>query len=311
MGSILADTTTTSATPAATRTDISVSFEFFPPATPKAERTLSQAVTRVAALRPRFVSVTYGAGGSDREDRTGKAVKHILDHTDLAVAGHLNCVGATREQVDEVIRRYYAMGVRHIVALRGDPPDHTQRFTPHPGGYRNAQELVQGIRRIADFEVSVAAHPEVHPDAPSPQADLDNLRRKLDAGAARAITQFFFDVDVYFRFLDRAHATGITAPIIPGILPIANFTRVRQFAAVCGASLPRWLVQLFDGLDDDPGTRQMAAATVLAEQCRRLREQGVRDFHFYTLNRGDLTWYACHFLGIRPAQPDIARVAHG
>jgi methylenetetrahydrofolate reductase (NADPH) len=281
-------------------TPIDVSFEFSPPRTPEMEAALWQAIHRLAPLRPRFVSVTYGAGGSTR-DRTHATVKRILAETDLAPAAHLTCVGASRAEVDAVVWTYQNSGVRHIAALRGDPPDGRTRFTPHPDGYRNAEALVRGIRAIGDFEISVAAYPEVHPEAVSPQADLDNLKRKIDAGASRAITQFFFDPVVYLRFVDRARAAGITVPIVPGILPVTNFKRARDFAAKCGASVPRWLADLFAGLDDDPTTRNLVAAWVAAEQCRTLHDHGVHEFHFYTLNRAELTRSICHILGLRPA----------
>lgn len=286
---------------------ISVSFEFSPPRTPRMEDSLWQAIRTLEPLRPRFVSVTYGAGGSTR-DRTHATVKRILDETDLAPAAHLTCVGASRAEVDAVVRTYRDSGVRHIVALRGDPPDGHTRFTPQPDGYHNAEDLVRGIRKIGDFEISVAAYPEVHPQALSPRADLDNLKRKIDAGASRAITQFFFDPTVYLRFVDRARASGISVPIVPGILPVTNFERVLEFAAKCGASVPRWLAELFDGLDDDPTTRNLVAVWVAAEQCRTLQEHGVREFHFYTLNRAELTRSICHILGVRPAPPPGASI---
>ena len=263
------------------------------------EASLWRAIRSLAPLRPRFVSVTYGAGGGTRE-RTHATVQRILHETDLEPAAHLTCVEASRAEVNAVVQAYRAIGVRHIVALRGDPPEGSACFTPHPEGYRNAEELVRGIRTIADFEISVAAYPEVHPEALSPQADLDNLKRKLGAGASRAITQFFFDPEVYLRFVDRARAAGIGAPIVPGILPVTNFKRVREFARKCGASVPPWLAELFDGLDDDPTTRNLVAAWVAAEQCRKLQEHGVREFHFYTLNRAELTRSICHILGVRP-----------
>jgi methylenetetrahydrofolate reductase (NADPH) len=283
-------------------TPVSVTFEFFPPKTQQMEQNLWRAIEKLAPLQPRFVSVTYGAGGSTRE-RTHATVKRILQETDLTPAAHLTCVGASRAEVDQVARDYWDAGVRHIVALRGDPPEREQRFQPHPVGYANAAELVAGLRRLADFDITVAAYPEVHPEARSPQADLDNLKRKLDAGASRAITQFFFDADVYFRFVDRVRAAGISAPIIPGILPVTNFTRVKEFAAICGASVPDWVGGLFEGLDDDPEARQLVAATVAAEQCTELVQRGVRNLHFYTLNRAALTYAICHILGIRPAAP--------
>jgi len=293
-----------SATPI--KSDIHVSFEFFPPATEVMETTLWHAIERLGPLEPSFVSVTYGAGGTTRE-RTHATVKRILEETDITPAAHLTCVAATREDVDDVVRRYRAMGVRHIVALRGDPPSGAADYEPHPGGYRSALELVSGIRRIGDFEITVAAYPEVHPNAVSPTADIEFLKRKIDAGASRAITQFFFDVDVFLRFVDRARAAGIGVPIVPGILPVTNFRKVRQFAGACGASVPAWLADLFDGLDEDPETRRLVAASVAIDQCRKLQEHGVRDFHFYTLNRAELTRSICHVLGVR----DHRRLAAG
>lgn len=282
------------------KSGLSVSFEFFPPKTQTMEETLWRSIERLAPIEPRFVSVTYGAGGSTRE-RTHATVKRVLDETPLTPAAHLTCVDATRRQVDEVARRYHQAGVRHIVALRGDAPDNQSRFTPHPEGYRNAADLVAGLKRVADFELTVGAYPEVHPDARSADDDLDNLKAKLDAGASRAITQFFFDSDVYFRFLDRARAAGISAPIIPGILPVTNFAAVQRFSATCGATVPAWMAELFEGLDDSPDTRQLVAATVAAEQCLQLKQQGVTEFHFYTLNRAELTVAICHRLGLKGA----------
>ena len=277
---------------------LSVSFEFFPPKTAAMEKTLWASIERLAPIGPRFVSVTYGAGGGTRE-RTHATVKRMLDETPLTPAAHLTCVDATRRQVDAVARRYHDDGVRHIVALRGDPPDGKSCFTAHPDGYRNAAELVTGLKRVADFELTVGAYPEVHPDARSAQADLDNLKAKLDAGASRAITQFFFDSDVYFRFLDRARDAGISAPIIPGILPVTNFAAVQRFAAICGTTVPAWMSELFQDLDDSPDTRQLVAASVAAEQCLALARQGVTEFHFYTLNRAELTVAICHRLGLK------------
>ncbi len=280
------------------KSGLAVSFEFFPPKTPAMEKTLWRSIERLAPIAPRFVSVTYGAGGSTRE-RTHATVKRVLDESTLTPAAHLTCVAATREQVDAVARRYHDAGVRHIVALRGDSADGSAHFTAHPDGYENAAALVAGLKRVADFELTVGAHPEVHPDARSAEDDLDNLKRKLDAGASRAITQFFFDSDVYFRFLDRARAAAISAPIIPGILPVTNFTAVQRFAASCGASVPRWMADLFEGLDDSPDTRQLVAASVAAEQCLQLKGHGVTEFHFYTLNRAELTVAICHRLGLK------------
>lgn len=278
---------------------VEVSFEFSPPKTPEMEASLWQTIRSLAPLRPRFVSVTYGAGGGTRE-RTHATVRRIMEETDLEPAAHVTCVAASRGEVDAVVRSYGGIGVRHIVALRGDPPEGSACFTPHPEGYRNAEELVRGIRALGDFEISVAAYPEVHPEAVSAQADLDNLKRKLDAGASRAITQFFFEPAVYLRFVDRVRATGVTAPIVPGILPVTNFKRVREFTRKCGASVPVWLAELFEGLDGEPTTRNLVAAWVAAEQCRKLQEYGVREFHFYTLNRAELTRSICHILGVRP-----------
>ncbi len=284
---------------------IKVSFEFFPPRSEKMERALWAAIERLAPLGPAFVSVTYGAGGSTR-DRTHNTVSRIIAETSLAAAAHLTCVAATRAEVDDVARRYWDAGIRHIVALRGDPPDDEAEYRPHRHGYEHAADLVGGLKRVADFEISVAAYPETHPDAASPQADLDNLKRKIDAGASRAITQYFFDVDVFFRFVDRARAAGITVPIVPGILPVTNFAQLIRFSAMCGASVPPWMGDLFETLDDDPETRKLVAATVAAEQCRRLREGGAEQFHFYTLNRADLTYAISHILGLRPVAAGAA-----
>lgn len=285
---------------AAPKTPLAVSFEFFPPRTEKMQESLWECVQRLAPLAPQFVSVTYGAGGGTRE-RTHDTVVRIARETNLKSAAHLTCVGASRGEVDEVARRYWDEGIRHIVALRGDPPEgqHGQ-YQPHPQGYAFAADLVAGLKKVADFEISVAAYPETHPEALSAQADLDNLKRKIDAGASRAITQYFFDVDVYFRFRDRAAAAGITVPIVPGILPVTNFSQVTKFSAACGAGVPVWMADLFTGLDDDPETRRLVAATVAAEQCRALVAGGVDDLHFYTLNRADLTFAICHILGVRP-----------
>jgi methylenetetrahydrofolate reductase (NADPH) len=287
-----------------------VSFEFFPPKTEKMENDLWHAIQRLAPLGPRFVSVTYGAGGSTR-DRTHGTVVRIMRETALEAAAHLTCVAASRDDVDEVARHYWDAGVRHVVALRGDPLDGVGKFVPHPDGYRNAAELVAGLKRIADFEISVAAYPETHPDAFNAAADIDNLKRKIEFGASRAITQYFFDVDTYFRFVDRVRARGITVPIVPGILPVTNFAQVVRFSARCGASVPRWMAALFEGLDEDPDTRRLVAATVAAEQCRRLRANGVEEFHFYTLNRADLVYAICHILGLRPVAAEPVAAAAG
>jgi methylenetetrahydrofolate reductase (NADPH) len=280
--------------------DLHVSFEFFPPKTPQMQEKLWAAIEKLAPLSPDFVSVTYGAGGTTRE-RTHETVARIVRETTLRVAAHLTCVAAARQEVDEVLRAYWAAGVRHIVALRGDPPGGPgSRFEPHPEGYANAAELAAGARALAPFEVSVGCYPEKHPDSPSFNADIDMLKRKIDSGATRAITQFFFDNSVYFRFLDRVRAAGVTIPIAPGVMPVTNFAGVRKMADVCGATIPGRLVKLFENLDGDPATRQLIAATVAAEQCLGLAEQGVKHFHFYTLNRDDLTYALCLMLGVRP-----------
>jgi methylenetetrahydrofolate reductase (NADPH) len=278
---------------------MSVSFEFFPPKTEEMEAALWEAIGRLAPLSPAFVSVTYGAGGSTRE-RTHNTVRRIIAETSLAPAAHLTCVAAGRDEIDGVVRAYVAAGVRHIVALRGDPPGGlTERYAPHPEGYVNAADLVAGIRRIADIEVSVAAYPEKHPDSASVDADIDNLQAKVDAGASRAITQFFFDNDLYFRFLDRVRARGITIPVVPGILPVQNFKQTRVFAERCGAAIPASLADRFTGLDDDAPTRRLIAAAVAVEQVMDLVDRGVTDFHFYTMNRADLVFAICHLLGVR------------
>ncbi|HRQ80060.1 MAG TPA: methylenetetrahydrofolate reductase [Azospirillaceae bacterium] len=280
----------------------SVSFEFFPPKTEKMEQSLWQAVTRLAPLKPAFVSVTYGAGGSTRE-RTHATVRRIQNETGIPAAAHLTCVGASRDEIDAVARHYWEAGIRHIVALRGDPPESAGgvagKYEPHPQGYAYAVDLVAGLKRVADFEISVAAYPEIHPEALSADADLDNLKRKVDAGATRAISQFFFDNGAFLRFRDRCAAAGINAPIVPGILPITNFARAVEFADRCGAAVPVDVADAFDGLDRDPETRQLIAAHVAVEQCRALLAEGVADFHFYTLNRADLTVAICHLLGVR------------
>ncbi len=279
--------------------DIAVSFEFFPPKTEKMEQTLWESVQTLAPLGPRFVSVTYGAGGSTRE-RTHNTVTRIARETPLNAAAHLTCVQATKGEIDEIARAYWEAGVRHIVALRGDPPVLGEPFEAHPEGYANAAELVAGLKNIAPFEISVAAYPECHPDSRNRAADLDNLWRKIDAGADRAITQFFFSPECFFRFRDQAAAMGIDAEIVPGILPVSNVAQTRKFAGACGAHIPDWMDRLFEGLDDLPAARQLVAATVAAELCGRLYAGGVRHFHFYTLNRAELSYAICHLLGLRP-----------
>ena len=288
--------------------DVRVSFEFFPPKTAEMEQALWEAIARLAPLNPNFVSVTYGAGGSTRE-RTHATVKRILAETMLTPAAHLTCVAATRTDVDAVIAAYAEAGVRHIVALRGDPTGGVgERYAPHPGGYRNAAELVAGIKRIAPVEVSVSAYPEKHPDSPTVAVVIDMLKAKVDAGATRAITQFFFENALYFRYLDRARASGIDIPIVPGILPVQNFKQTKNFAVRCGTSVPAWLAERFDGLDDDPATRKLIAAAVAAEQVLDLVDHGVTDFHFYTMNRADLVFAICHLLGVRAnITPGVAR----
>lgn len=278
---------------------LSVSFEFFPPKTEAMEKNLWHAMERLSPLRPSFVSVTYGAGGSTRQ-RTHDTVTRIQNEGGLPCAAHLTCVGASRDEVNQIAQNYWNAGVRHLVALRGDPPEGQVEFQKHPDGYYNAAELVSGLLQLANFDISVAAYPEMHPDSPSSQADLDNLKRKIDAGANRAITQFFFDADTYLRFLERARAAGVWVPIVPGILPVSNFVQAARIAKSCGTVMPAWMAHLFEGLDDDIETRRMVAVTVAAEQCRKLRTAGVTDFHFYTLNRADLTYAICHILGFRP-----------
>lgn len=290
----------------ASRARIGVSFEFFPPKTEEMERTLWESIERLAPLCPSFVSVTYGAGGSTRE-RTHATVRRILAETSLTPAAHLTCVAATRAEIDAVIRAYYVAGVRHIVALRGDPVEGAGApYRPHPGGYVNAADLVAGIKRIGDFEVTVSAYPEKHPESPTVEADIDMLKAKVDAGATRAITQFFFENDLYFRYLDRVRAHGIDIPIVPGILPVQNFKQTKVFAARAGASVPTWLAERFEGLDEDVATRKLIAAAVAAEQVLDLVDRGVTEFHFYTMNRADLVYAICHLLGIRPARKEAA-----
>ena len=280
------------------RGDIRVSFEFFPPKTEKMEQTLWESIKTLEPLQPRFVSVTYGAGGSTRE-RTHATVERILKETALTPAAHLTCVGASRDEIDAIARDYWQVGVRNIVALRGDPSEPGSQYQPHPEGYANAAELVAGLKAIAPFDISVAAYPEIHPDSADRGFDLDNLKRKCEAGATRAITQFFFSPDCFFRFRDEAAAAGIDVEIVPGILPVSNVATTRRFAQTCGAGIPQWLDELFEGLDDLPAARQLIAATVAAELCGQLYAGGVRHFHFYTLNRAELSYAICHLLGAR------------
>jgi methylenetetrahydrofolate reductase (NADPH) len=288
---------------------IRVSFEFFPPGDEAMAATLWRSIERLAPLAPAFVSVTYGADGSTRE-RTHDVVARIQRETPLTGAPHLTCIGAAREEILDIARGYWDEGIRHLVALRGDPPNRVARYQPHPGGFGYAAELVAGLRAVAPFEISVAAYPEVHPEARSADADLGNLQRKIDAGASRAITQFCFDTGIFLRFRDRCAAAGITAPIVPGILPITRFPQVLRFAERCGTSIPPWLHERFAGLDADEETRRLLAASVAIEQVELLKRHGVRDFHFYTLNRAALTYAICHALGLRPA-PQAAGAAAG
>jgi len=281
--------------------DIDVSFEFFPPKTEKMEETLWESIEALAPLSPRFVSVTYGAGGSTRE-RTHNTVARIVRETAIPAAAHLTCVDATREEIDRIADDYWNVGVRHIVALRGDPPRAGEKYCTHPGGYENAAALVEGLRKLHPFDISVAAYPECHPDSPHAAADLDNLKRKIDAGATRAITQFFFEPDTFFRFRDDATKAGIDAEIVPGIMPVMNYANVVRMSGMCGTDVPGWMERLFEGLDDRPGARQLVAATLAAELCRRLYAGGIRQFHFYTLNRAELAYAICHLLGVRPKE---------
>lgn len=280
---------------------VRVSFEFFPPKTDKAEESLWEAVRRLEPLNPAFVSVTYGAGGSTRE-RTHRTVQRMLTETTLKPAAHLTCVEASRAEVDEVIESYKAIGVNHIVALRGDPPGASGiggAYRPRADGYANATELTAAIGRVGGFDVTVGAYPERHPESPSIEHDIDVLKAKVDAGATRAISQFFFDIDAFLRYRDRIRAAGIDIPLLPGIMPVSNFNGLVRMSAACGASIPAWLAAHFDGLDDDPETRKLLAASVAAETCARLQEEGFSDFHFYTLNRADLVYAICRVLGVR------------
>ncbi|MGE3141901.1 MAG: methylenetetrahydrofolate reductase [NAD(P)H] [Hyphomonadaceae bacterium] len=276
-----------------------LSFEFFPPKSAALEEKLWAAIRRLERLDPAFVSVTYGAGGSTR-DRTHRTVARIVNETKLKPAAHITCVDAARAEVDEVLAGYWAAGVRHIVALRGDPPAGAgARYAPHAQGYAYAADLVAGAQKIAPFEISVACYPERHPDSAGWQDEIDNFKRKLDAGATRGVTQFFFDADIFLRFRDRLAAAGVSAPVVPGVMPVTNFAGVKKMAAMCGASIPDWFARVFDGLDDDAETRQLVSAATAAELCARLAGEGVRDFHFYTLNRADLVIAICRMLGVK------------
>ncbi|MCI5044118.1 MAG: methylenetetrahydrofolate reductase [NAD(P)H] [Aquisalinus sp.] len=281
---------------------LKVSFEFFPPKSEKMQAQLWNAVERLAPLNPDFVSVTYGAGGSTRE-RTHDTVRRIINNTTLHTAAHLTCVEATRDEVNSVLEEYWAAGVRHIVALRGDPPDGVGgKFVQTENGYRNAADLAKGARGLHDFEVTVGCYPEKHPESPDFQLDIELLKQKVDAGATRAITQFFYDNEVYFRFLEKVRAAGINIPVVPGIMPVLNFASLQKMARMCGTTIPAKLLRMFENLDDDPDTRQMVAATIAAEQCLDLADQGISHFHFYTLNRAEMSFALCHMLGVRPAK---------
>lgn len=287
-----------------------VSFEFFPPSTPKMEETLWNSIQRLAPLNPRFVSVTYGADGSTR-DRTHRIVHRIIEETGLRAAPHLTCVGASKTEVQEIAQKYWDEGIRDIVALRGDPPEGVGTYVPHADGYAFGVDLVAGLREVADFEISVAAYPESHPEAPNPAFDLLNLQRKIDAGATRAITQFFFDTDRFLRFRDNCADLGITESIVPGILPINKFPQLLRFANMCGAKVPQWLHERFEGLDDDEETRRMISANVTIEMVHKMQAEGINEFHFYTLNRAELTYAICHALGVRPKEKTNGVVANG
>lgn len=283
-----------------------VSFEFFPPKTEDMETRLWESIRRLAPLGPAFVSVTYGAGGSTRE-RTHRTVKRIVDETSLLPAAHLTCVSATKAEINDVIQSYWDAGVRHIVSLRGDPPEGIgERYTPHPGGYENAADLSAGIRAIGDFEISVGCYPEKHPESASLQADIDHLKRKIDNGATRAISQFFFDADVFLRYVDTVRAAGITIPIVPGIMLQPNFKGLKRMAKLCGASIPQRLDTVFDGMDEDEKTRELVTAHIAADLCRALKAGGVDQFHFYTLNRAELALATCALLGVKPEPAEAA-----
>ncbi|NDB66818.1 MAG: methylenetetrahydrofolate reductase [NAD(P)H] [Methylocystaceae bacterium] len=292
--------------PTASGKRFNISYEFFPPKTPEMETQLWETVNRLAALSPHFVSVTYGAGGTTRE-RTHHLVARIARETKMKPAAHLTCVSASREEINQIVHDYWDVGVRHIVALRGDPPTGVgEKFNAHPNGYKSSTDLVRGIRQLHDFEISVSTYPEGHPESASIMQDLDALEAKIDAGATRAITQFFFDNDIYFRFLDRARARGVKIPIVPGIMPIRNFKQVAGFAQKAGASVPLWVAERFEGLDDDPQTRALVAAATVVEQVMGLARSGVEEFHFYTNNRADMVFAICHLLGVRPAKEKVS-----
>jgi len=285
---------------------VDVSFEFFPPKSSQLEKSLWSSVERLAPLNPGFVSVTYGAGGSTRE-KTHKIVTRLQNKMGIPAAAHLTCVAASKAEVNRVAKRYWEAGIRHIVALRGDPPDGQGKYVAHPEGYNNASDLVRGLKQIGDFEISVAAHPEGHPEAKSIEADIENLKRKVDEGAIRGITQFFFQPEHFLRFRDKTQKAGLNIPIIPGILPVTNFAQVRRFSKICGASIPHWMSTLFEGLDNDPDTRLLIAANIAIDLCRILKAEDVTHFHFYTLNRADLTYAICHVLSnASNTQPNVA-----
>lgn len=288
--------------------DIRVSFEFFPPKSETMEENLWQSIRRLEGFNPRFVSVTYGAGGSTRE-RTHRTVSRIVNETNLVPAAHLTCVGASKADVDSVVEDYWQSGVRHIVALRGDPEDAAKGFQAHPDGYDSSIALIEALKAKHPFQISVGCYPERHPEAASLDADVEYLKRKVDAGATQAISQFFFESDLFLRFVDKARDAGITVPILPGILPVTNFKQLKSFAGACGATVPVWMAHLFEGLDDEPATRNLVAASLASEQCRRLYAAGVRDFHFYTLNRAELTYGLCHMLGLRAKKTDVKKDA--
>lgn len=279
--------------------ELNVSFEFFPPKTDEMEVKLWEAISKLKNLNPSFVSVTYGAGGSTRE-RTHQTIKRIIDETELKPAAHLTCVASSKEEIHQILENYWKIGVRHLVALRGDMPASSPNYQLHPHGYKYANELIDGIRKTnMDFEISVAGYPEKHPEAKSLEEDIDNLKRKVDAGANRIITQFFFDTDAYFSFVEKCQKRGINIPIVPGILPVSNVKQTKHFAKMCGAKIPKWMDKIFENLDENQETRQLIAGVVATELCRILHNQGVDDFHFYTLNRSDLTLAICHVLGAR------------